>query len=303
MTLLTDSQDAGDLETVGDEAERRTGERLRDEVRRLEQAEQFAAALQAIRDARCAGAELASMQPDIARLKLAARLQASYQRATAALEAGDGEAARLLAAVVAVDPRYKDAARLLYETVSGGRVGDLQAEAAASREALSQNEAARHRLARGRVRLAWVAGALGALGVVLCALLGWMAWRRPPSSRPAAGREVLASAAAPSLAPDALTTTGQTPTPPAELLAEQAAPSPLPQASPRDANRPVSVPGSTASALGASADDPPSLDLDGPCRRIGQSCWSSTQCCFGSLCYGTECQDTRRTIVFGQYRR
>ncbi len=279
------------------EAERHRAqlERLREEVSRLEEAEQFAEALQAIRDSGLVPADPAGLQPDIARLRQASRLQASYRRARAAFEAGDEEAGALLATVVAVDPTYKDAARLLYETVSGGRVAGLEAELAASREAASLAEAQRDRLARGRARLLRVAVAQGIVLCALCALLGWASRRRPPSpangsAHQAPSGEARAARRSASGLPEAIapTTMGNGPTSPGPAA-------PIAQA----ATPPIE--GSPAATSTPAPEDRP-LELDGPCHPIGESCWSTAQCCFGSMCYGTTCQDTRRTIVFGQYR-
>ncbi len=299
MTHPTRPSD-GDHETSGDEAAREEErrrlqrERLRDEVWRLEQAEQFTAALQAIRESGLASRDPEGLRPDIARLKQAARLQASYGRACAAQKAGDAEAAALLSAVVAVDPRYKDAARRLYEAVSGVSVGGLEAEVGAAREAASRVEAQRDRLARGRWRLMWVAGAEG---LVLCCLLGWMAWRRPPLPSPAMNARSLAApgiearGAQPprSGSPEVLATVAFRPTEPVHDAIEK------PSAS--------IAPASLASpAPGASLEGPPPPEVEGPCRRIGASCASTLDCCWGAMCYGNVCQDSRRTIVFGQYR-
>jgi hypothetical protein len=272
---------------VGDDLQR-----LREEVRRLEEAERFTEALQAIRSSGLASTEPA-IQPDIARLRQAARLQASYRRACQALEAGEEEAAALLAAVVAVDPRYKDAAQLLYETVSGGRVAGLEAEVAASREAASRVEAQRDRLARGRARYRWVALAQAVVLCALCGLLGWTSRRRPPS--PAAVRSVAAASSG-----GATVTMEVAPAPPGtEGVIVSAAPPPAATGAAAQQGVVSSLPGTTAPGA-APEDGPP--EPEGPCHTVGESCWSTTQCCFGSMCYGTTCQDTRRTIVFGKYR-
>ena len=302
MTLPTRPSD-GDHETAGDEAAREEErrrlqrERLRDEVRRLEQAEQFTAALRAIRESGLTSRDPEGLRPDIARLKQAARLQASYGRACAAQKAGDGEAAALLSAVVAVDPRYRDAAKRLYEAVSGVSVGGLEAEVGAAREAASRVEAQRDRLARGRGRLMWVAGAEG---IVLCSLLGWMAWHRPPLPSPAVNARSLAAQgvearnARPPRAgsPEVLSTVAFQSTAHAE-------PAPGAVEKPSASIAPASL---ASPAPGASLEGPPPPELEGPCRRIGASCSSTLDCCWGSMCYGNVCQDSRRTIVFGQYR-
>jgi hypothetical protein len=295
MTVPRDPHSSDDAETRSAEGARRRirRERLLDEVRRLEHAEQFAAALQAIRDSVLTSMDAASLQPDIARLKQAARLQALYQRARAAFQAGEGEAALLLSEVVAVEPGYKDAARLLYETLSGVRVADLEAEVAASRDAVSRIEAERDRSARGRARLAWVAGAQGA---ALCLLVGWMAWRGPPrgaaDGRARSGSSVVAQVAQPasSEAPSPFPAASTTQT---ALASEAAGQGSAPGG--------ASVRGAPAVTATASAGDRPP-EPEGPCRRIGASCSSTGECCSGSICSGTACQDARRTIVFGQYR-
>ncbi len=91
-------------------------ERVRAEVLRLEETEHYEEALDAIRQA----AGLHDWAPDVERLTRAARTLADYQRASGALKEGDRETAmRLFAGVVAVDPRYKEVSKLLYEAVSG----------------------------------------------------------------------------------------------------------------------------------------------------------------------------------------
>jgi uncharacterized small protein (DUF1192 family) len=283
MTLPSDPRSShAETASAGGERRRIGRERLLDEVRRLEQAEQFAAALQAIRDSGLTSTDAASLQPEIARLKQAARLQALYQRARAALQAGDEEAARLLSAVVAVEPGYKDAAKLLYERLSGVSVADLEARIAASQEAASRVEAERDRLARGRARLVWVAGAQG---VILCLLVGGTAWRGAPPgaadgrARPGPSGGAQVARPAPPASPEALT--------------------PVPAASTTQAG---AASGAAAPAVTTSSREGPPPELDGPCRSIGASCSSTVQCCVGSVCSGTTCQDARKTIVFGQYR-
>jgi hypothetical protein len=288
MTLPKGPDGGSDLEAGGD-ARGLQRERLRDEVRRLEQAGELTAALQAIRDARLDAADRDGFQPEIARLKQAARLHARYGQAVAAVQAGDAEAAAQMAAVVAVDPRYRDAARLLYETVSGANVGTLTSEVEASREAARRLEAERDRLARGRARLAWLAGAEA---VVLGVVLGWLAWGRPPSP-PADGRT---RATAPHgdarhapLAEDASP----------ERRSQEQAPPVVESAPTAEAAGHASAP--SASTPGAAAEGPPPA-VDGPCHHVGERCSSTLECCVGAMCYGTTCQDAQRTTVFGPYR-
>jgi hypothetical protein len=290
---MTHGSDA-DTTTGEGEALRERRRILLEEVRRLERAERFAAALQAIRDSGLTSTDRADLQPEIARLKQAVRLQESYQRAREALEAGEGDAALRLAAVVAVEPQYKDAAKLLYEAVSGASVDGLEAEVRASRDAASRIEAERDHLGRGRARLAWVAGVQG---VVLSLLVGWMVWRSPRTGAPARTAPPPASAAARVARPaPSASSTALSPVPEEATTQSVPAPEAVAQGNAR------SEPSARGSAAPVASSEGPPPEPEGPCARIGESCSSTGQCCSGSACYGTTCQDSRRTIVFGKYR-
>jgi hypothetical protein len=269
-------------------------ERLREAVRALEAAEQFDEALRAIRESGLVPADPNGFQPEIARLKRAARLEESYRRARAAHEAGDGDAATLLSAVVAIEPRYKDAAARLHEAVSGASVQGLRTEADASREAAARLRERLDRLARTRNRLAWLACAQG----VLLLVLGWTSLRRGPAGGGMKVRQAESVAAA-----SVKSSEGASPNvaPPVVVPAVKPA-----TEEPRPAAPSTARPEASAAAVPdppqPSVEDDPPLDLHGPCHRIGDKCSSSAECCFGSLCFGTSCQDTRRTVVFGSYR-
>src|SRR5262249_10262106 len=114
--------------------------RVRAQVLALEQAEQYEAALEAVRRASEELAGLEDWAAEIERLTEASQVQADYRSASQAVKAGDRDTAiPLLAGIVASAPRYKDTARLLYEAVSGESVADLKAEARAQKEQASRS--------------------------------------------------------------------------------------------------------------------------------------------------------------------
>ena len=86
-------------------------------------------------------AALTDWAEDVARLTQAAQLLADYHRARGALKAGDRETAmRLFAGIVATEPKYKEAAKLLYEAVSGRDVDRLVARLVAGEKKLAEWE-------------------------------------------------------------------------------------------------------------------------------------------------------------------
>jgi hypothetical protein len=127
----------------------------RERVHKLEETEEYAAAREVIRDAIDRFGEADDWAPDLERLERAAQMLADYQEASKTLGEGKKETAmRLFAGVVAVDPEYKDAAKLLYEAVSGKDVDRL----VAAEEKLAEKE----RLPR---RVGWASIGIVAVGL------------------------------------------------------------------------------------------------------------------------------------------
>jgi tetratricopeptide (TPR) repeat protein len=145
-------------------------ERLRAKVAELEKAEQYEAALELIRETGDTFVGVMDWAPDVGRLTRAAQALADYQRASGALRAGDREtAARLFAGVVAGDPKYKDASKLLHEAVSGVSVDELVAEqgqAIAQQQKRAERERSRLRVLATAASLAAMATGIG-LGFAL----------------------------------------------------------------------------------------------------------------------------------------
>lgn len=151
---------------------------------------------------------------DTDRLQRASEMEGNYQRATGALVSGDRETAKVfLAKVVATKPEYKEAAKLLYETVSGANdPAKAPAPAAAKRESRSTR---------------WTGGVVPAALAVGVLLLGWEggAWwvargtgvpagsaGAPSSAAPTASASVTASASASAVVPVAVVPTTVAPT-------------------------------------------------------------------------------------------
>jgi formylglycine-generating enzyme required for sulfatase activity/tetratricopeptide (TPR) repeat protein len=108
---------------------------VEEQVRELERAEQYGKALDEIRRAHQTLRGLKDWAPDIARIEGAQTIAANYQRASVAFKAGDMDTARrLFVDVVAMNEQYKDAAKLLYEAVSGVNVDNLIEDATRAKE-------------------------------------------------------------------------------------------------------------------------------------------------------------------------
>jgi formylglycine-generating enzyme required for sulfatase activity len=212
-------------------------DRVRVKVAELEEVEQYEAALDAIRKTGDTYAGITDWAQDVERLKRAAQRRADYQRASGALKAGDRETAmRLLAGVVATDPKYKDAARLLYDAVSDNEVerreqterkareraeATAQAERREREKAQATTEAERKarvdaesmvqvaqteavagvkRAEQGRVRVMALAMVEG---MVAAALGGWILFKMPHASIPPSGTPTASVTTAPPIVPPA----------------------------------------------------------------------------------------------------
>lgn len=205
-----------DLEKQVTEQLRATGlARVQQRLGELEQAEQHATALELIQSVGDTYAGIKDWQPDIERLMRAAHMLANYQRAKGALNDGDKQTAtQIISRIVVMDPKYKDAAKLLYEAVSGESVDDLHAQV--------EEEARGKKTTWLRMRLLLVTMLLagGAMGTLMGTLVGTSARSHPaatvmpaPASVPVQALASPSASAAPVVSAVAAMTPTQTPEP------------------------------------------------------------------------------------------
>lgn len=234
----------------------------------LERTEQFAKALEAIHEAGSKFDGLKDWGPEVTRLTRAAEVSASYHQAVGALAKKDEETGiRLLAGIISVEPRYKDAAKLLYEAVSG--VATTTTTAQLGDELQAHAEAARASSAVKQKRLVW------ALGVESAAIVGLVGWYvlSPTRSVPAA------TSAVPAVSVFALPLTS-VPEPPQSATPSVSADPPPNQAPSGSATATVAPPPAARPAEAPKA--PP--DKQAPCGRAGASCGPQASCCPGFIC-------------------
>lgn len=103
----------------------------------LEKQQRYDDALRELTDARELFAGSTEWKATVDRLEQKKTLEDAYERARAALNAGDKPVAiSLLARIIGVEPAYKDVPRLLYEAVSGQSIQAITADARREQAAL-----------------------------------------------------------------------------------------------------------------------------------------------------------------------
>lgn len=141
-------------------------------VHDLERTERYVAALAAIQDA---GVGPKDWNSDIERITQAMKLLDEYRRAKKALVGGDEETAKqLLSNILAIDPEYKDAAKLLHKTANAASIDRI---ITTDTDTKTERQPADQRQSMIR-KIGW--GIVGSLGVWLI-FGGWILWGRKPA--------------------------------------------------------------------------------------------------------------------------
>jgi len=245
--------------------------RITAKIQAQEEAGHYSEALETIRQAETNFGALKNWKLDRARIEQAIEMAADYQRAIGAIESGDKKIAEsLLTKIISVEPRYKNAVKALYETVSGHDM-DVLLE-------MSRAGAQSDSLRRREKRLRWIAVLESALVV---AIVGWIALRPTAPIIARDGEVILIASNVISALP--MLTPGEPSPPPALAVsspndepstAPTTASPPPTQTLPR-APRPSAVPTGTA--------EKPAM-----CKPNGGKCLADGDCC-SHLCFKKSC--------------